>query len=249
MNDLIEYLCKNVLIMKKKIEKINKLLIEYFGIPPKAKKNPTPLDAIIGTILSQNTNDKNSYQAYRNLKENFKNWDELSILKPPQIEKYIKVAGLGKQKSKAIYEILQSLKKKHKTVSLNHIRNSSDEVILEELTSYKGVGVKTASCVLLFSLERNICPVDTHVHRTLNRIGIVNTNTPEKTFYEILNNIPDSSAHSFHTNLIRLGREICKPANPNCSVCPLKKICKYEQKNLTLNQNLKKIDFMLLDNL
>ncbi len=235
--------------MKKKIEKVNKRLIEYFGVPSKAKINPTPLDAIIGTILSQNTNDKNSYKAYRNLKDNFNNWDELSLLKPPQIEKYIKVAGLGKQKSKAIYEILQSLKKKHKTVSLNHIKNNSDEEILTELTSYNGVGVKTASCVLLFSLERNICPVDTHVHRTLNRIGIVKTNTPEKTFYEILNKIPDGVAHSFHTNLIRLGREICKPANPNCSVCPLKKICKYEQKNLTVRNKQIKIDFMLLDNL
>lgn len=235
--------------MKKKIEKINKLLIEYFGVPPKAKINPTPLDAIIGTILSQNTNDNNSYKAYRNLKENFKNWDELSLLKPQQIEKYIKVAGLGNQKSKAIYEILQSLKKKYKTVSLNHIKNSSDELILEELTSYKGVGVKTASCVLLFSLERNICPVDTHVHRTLNRIGIVKTNSPEKTFYEILNKIPNGVAHSFHTNLIRLGREICKPSNPNCSICPLLKICKFEDKNLKLSQNLKTMDFMLLDNL
>ncbi len=98
--------------MKKKIEKINKLLIRRFGIPPRPKKLPTPLDAIIGTILSQNTNDKNSYKAYKNLKDNFKNWDELSELKPTQIEKYIKVAGLGKQKSKAIYEILKSLKQK-----------------------------------------------------------------------------------------------------------------------------------------
>lgn len=235
--------------MKNKIEKINTLLINHFGVPPKAKKNPTPLDAIIGTILSQNTNDKNSYQAYRNLKENFKNWDELSLLKPSQIEKYIKVAGLGKQKSKAIYEILQSLKEIHTNVSLNHIKNNSDEVILEELTSYKGVGVKTASCVLLFSLERNICPVDTHVHRTLNRIGIVNTNTPEKTFYVILNKIPDGSAHSFHTNLIRLGREICKPANPNCSICPLLKICEFKEKKLKPSPNLKTMDFMLLDNL
>lgn len=235
--------------MKKKIEKINKVLIEYFGVPPKAKKNPTPLDAIIGTILSQNTNDNNSYKAYRNLKDNFNSWDELAELKASQIEKFIRVAGLGKQKSKAIYEILQSLKNKNKTVSLNHIKKNSDELILEELTSYKGVGVKTASCVLLFSLERNICPVDTHVHRTLNRIGIVKTNTPEKTFYEILNKIPDDSAHSFHTNLIRLGREICKPSKPNCSICPLVKICKFEEKNLIPSHNLKTIDFMLLDNL
>ncbi len=235
--------------MEKKIEKINSLLIDYFGVPQKAKKNPTPLDAIIGTILSQNTNDKNSYQAYRNLKDNFKNWNELVELNASQIEKYIKVAGLGRQKSKAIYELLQSLKKKEKAVSLDHIKIKTDEDILGELTSYNGVGVKTASCVLLFSLERNICPVDTHVHRTLNRIGIVKTNTPEKTFYEILNKIPDGVAHSFHTNLIRLGREICKPANPNCSICPLLKICLYDQKNLTERNKQKKIDFMLLDNL
>ncbi len=235
--------------MKKKIEKINKLLIDRFGIPPRPKKLPTPLDAIIGTILSQNTNDKNSYKAYKNLKDNFKNWDELTELKPTQIEKYIKIAGLGKQKSKAIYEILKSLKKDHKKVSLNHIKNKSDEEILEELTSYNGVGVKTASCVLLFSLDRNICPVDTHVHRTLNRIGIVKTNNPEKTFYNILDKIPEKIAHSFHTNLIRLGREICKPANPICAVCPLLKMCKYDQKNMKINNINKKIDFMLLDNL
>lgn len=235
--------------MKKKIDKINKLLIQHFGIPSKAKKNPTPLDAIIGTILSQNTNDKNSYQAYRNLKDNFKNWDELTLLKPSQIEKYIRIAGLGKQKSKSIYELLQSLKKQEKSVSLDHIKTKNDSEILEELTSYNGVGVKTASCVLLFSLGRNICPVDTHVHRTLNRIGLVKTNNPEKTFYKILDKIPEFTAHSFHTNLIRLGREICKPANPNCLICPLLKICKYEQKNLKPPNTQKTIDFMLLDNL
>ena len=235
--------------MKKKIEKINCLLIDHFGIPPKAKKLPDPLDAIIGTILSQNTNDKNSYQAYCNLKNTFKNWDELALFKPSQIEKYIKVAGLGKQKSKAIYQLLQSLKQKQKKVSLDHIKLRQDDDILEELTSYNGVGVKTASCVLLFSLGRNICPVDTHVHRTLNRIGLVKTNNPEKTFYDILNRIPENTAHSFHTNLIRLGREFCKPSNPNCFACPLKKICKYEQKIIDVNRKHKKIDFMLLDNL
>jgi endonuclease-3 len=248
-NDLNEYLCENNLSMKKKIQKINQLLIEYFGIPPRPKKLPSPLDTIIGTILSQNTNDKNSYQAYRNLKDNFKNWDELAVLKSSQIEKYIKVAGLGKQKSKAIYGLLKSLKEKQKSVSLDHIKTKPDAEILEELISYSGVGVKTASCVLLFSLGRNICPVDTHVHRTLNRIGLVKANTPEKTFYEILNYIPAKTAHSFHTNLIRLGREICKPTNPNCVVCPLCKNCIYEQKNLKVKKHQKKIDFMLLDNL
>lgn len=235
--------------MKKKIARINQLLINHFGIPPKSKKLPDPLDTIIGTILSQNTNDSNSYRAYRNLKEKFKNWNQVAILKPEQIEKYIKVAGLGKQKSKAIHGILQSLMKKQKRISLNHIKLYSDEKLLEELTSYNGVGVKTASCVLLFSLDRNICPVDTHVHRILNRLGIVKTNNPEKTFYAILNKIPDTSAHSFHTNLIKLGREFCKPAKPNCLMCPLSKNCKYENKTIEPGKVYRQNNFMLLDNL
>lgn len=235
--------------MKKRIEKINQLLMKHFGIPQKSKRLPEPLDAIIGTILSQNTNDNNSYKAYRNLKDNFNNWNELALLKPSQIEKYIKVAGLGKQKSKAIYELLKSLKENQNSISLNHIKAKSNQHILEELTSYKGVGVKTASCVLLFSLDRNICPVDTHVHRTLNRIGLVRTNTPEKTFYTILNKLPDGTAHSFHTNLIKLGREFCKPSKPDCPSCPLKRICKYESKTRESKIKYKQSDFMLLDNL
>lgn len=238
-----------IIIMQKKIEKINQILIQHFGIPQKSKQLPDPLDTIIGTILSQNTNDQNSFKAYRNLKNNFKNWDEVAELKPAQIEKHIKVAGLGKQKSKAIFELLQSLKKKQNIISLNHIKKNSDTEILNELTSFNGVGIKTASCVLLFSLDRNICPVDTHVHRVLNRIGLVKTNNPEKTFYEILNKIPEGIAHSFHTNLIRLGREFCKPTMPNCPKCPLLKICKYENKTKVIRSNYSKRDFMLLDNL
>ena len=115
----------------------------------------------------------------------------------------------------------------------------SDEQILLDLTSYLGVGIKTAMCVLLFSLRRNVCPVDTHVHRTANRIGIVNTKTPDKTSVVLNRYMPEGIAHQFHTNLIRLGREICKPAAPNCPVCPLLQICLYPDKNLSLNKSYK----------
>ena len=123
-----------------------------------------------------------------------------------------------------------------------------DEEILDTLTKFSGVGVKTASCVLLFALDRNVCPVDTHVHRTLNRIGIVKTTSPDKTFLKINKDFPEAIAHQFHTNLIRLGREICKAQNPNCLICPLIKICKYDNKNLVKTSEYKKNDFMLLDN-
>jgi endonuclease III len=233
--------------VQRKISAVNKKLIQRFGIPER-RKNSDPVDMLIATILSQNTNDKNSYRAFRNLKDKFDNWDEVAGQSRIKIEKQIKIAGLGKQKSGAIKNFLSSVRKEKGKVSLNYLKYLPDDEILKELTKYDGVGVKTASCVLLFSLKRNICPVDTHVHRTLNRIGIVNTKTPDKTFLEIKDKIPKGIAHSFHTNLIRLGREICKPAKPNCSACPLLKVCNYDNKNLNNLIKSKENSFMLLDN-
>lgn len=234
--------------MKRKITSINNKLIERFGIPHRKKNLPAPVDMLIATILSQNTNDKNSYKAFQNLKNKFPTWEELAKQPRNKIEQIIKVAGLGKQKSAAIKNFLSSILKEKGKVSLKYLTNKSNEDILFELTRFNGVGVKTASCVLLFALGRNICPVDTHVHRALNRIGIVKTSTPDKTFFAIKDKIPENIAHQFHTNLIRLGREICKSSKPNCGVCPLVKICLYENKNFENSTSPKKNDFMLLDN-
>lgn len=235
--------------MKTEIKKINTLLIKRFGIPQRQKKLPDPLDILIGTILSQNTNDKNSYSAFLNLKKNIKSWDDVLNMKISELEKLIKVAGLGKQKSNAIYSLLKNLKKETNKISLSHLKKSSDSEVLDELTKHKGIGVKTASCVLLFAMDRNICPVDTHVHRTLNRIGIVNTSSPDKTFEAIKNSIPEKQAHTFHTNLLRLGREYCTPSNPKCAFCPVEKLCNYPNKNFAAVKKVKVNDFFLLDSI
>ncbi|HET54512.1 MAG TPA: endonuclease III [Ignavibacteria bacterium] len=233
----------------KLIIKVNKLLIDKFGIPPRNKSLPDPVDMLIATILSQNTNDNNSYKAFKNLKEKYPTWEEAAKANREEIEHSIKVAGLGKQKSAAIKNFLTDIQKKQKTITLNYLKKLDENSAIEELINYNGVGVKTASCVLLFSMNRNICPVDTHVHRTVNRIGIVSGKTPDKTFMLINKNFPPKIAHSFHTNLIRLGREICKPKNPSCGICPLNKICIYEEKDLQIKKMHKKNDFMLLDNI
>ncbi len=234
---------------KELIAEINQLLISYFGIPKKNKKTPTPLTALIGTILSQNTNDNNSFQAYKNLRSRFRNWSELQNVPVKEIEKTISVAGLGNQKAKAIKNIISVLTKESKRPTLNKLYNLSDEEAMNFLTEFQGVGKKTASCVLLFSMGRNVCPVDTHLHRILNRIGVVNTNTPDKTFDAIKGNIPANSAHSFHTNLIKLGREICFAGKPHCFECPLIAVCKYKQKNMTPIARKRKEIVLLLDTL
>ncbi len=235
--------------MKKKIQKINQLLVSHFGIPSRPKKLPNPIDALLATILSQNTNDKNSYRAYRNLKKTYKSVQALAESPRIEIEKTIKVAGLGKQKSASIKSFLTALKKKNGKLDLSYVKKMSNEEILNELTSIKGIGVKTASCVLLFSLDRNVCPVDTHVHRTLNRIGIIKTNSPDKTFEKITPHLPEGIAHQFHTNLIKLGREICKPSKPLCSICPLLQDCSFKEKNMDAPSVLKNNRFLLLDSI
>ncbi len=230
-----------------KIKSINSLLIKRFGVPKRQNPLPNPLDLLIATILSQNTNDNNSYKAFQNLKARYKSWKELVDEKRSTIENVIRVAGLAKQKSEAIKNLISGLTKRGK-LNLDFINSMNDKDAIENLTGFKGIGIKTASCVLLFAMDRNVCPVDTHVHRTTNRIGVVNENTPDKTFYSLNKNFPAGIAHSFHTNLIRLGREICKPANPSCGVCPLLKLCEYDSKNLNKSTVAKKRDFMLLDN-
>lgn len=239
---------KEISKLNNKIIKINNLLINHFGIPKRQNPLPNPLDILIATILSQNTNDNNSYKAFNNLKKKFKKWKEASKASRKEIESLIKIAGLAPAKSLAIKNLLNEVIKRD-DLKLNFLLHEENKIAIEQMTNLKGVGVKTASCVLLFSLDRNICPVDTHVHRTLNRIGLVKTNTPDKTFWAINKNFPDGIAHSFHTNLILLGREICTPSNPKCKECPLNKICKYENKTDKQITNQSKKRILLLDNI
>jgi endonuclease III len=234
---------------KEIISKVNRLLVKRFGIPARAKNFPDPLDLLIATILSQNTNDNNSFKAFRNLKTCYDSWDLLIGVKRTSVEKLIRVAGLGRAKSEAIKNVVAKLCEERGEVSLSHIEKMTDTEAVAELTRYKGVGVKTASCVLLFALGRNICPVDTHVHRTVNRIGIVSGKTPDKTFASLNSDFPAETAHSFHTNLIRLGREICLPTKPRCGICPLVKICLFPAKDRAEKREGKKREFMLLDNI
>src|ERR1035437_5631266 len=165
-------------IKKKKIARVNRVLVKFYGVPPRPEHPPDPVDMLIGTILSQNTNDKNSYRAFLNLKSAFNTWEETAKQTRSKIESLIKTAGLGRQKSNAIKNILKMLLISYNKITLDHIHNLDNNTILTELTQYPGIGMKTANCVLLFALKRNVCPVDTHVHRTTNRIGIVETSTP-----------------------------------------------------------------------
>jgi endonuclease III len=240
-----------------KLRIVIRRLENTLGIPNRKseKELPNPLDMLVATILSQNTSDTNSYRAFVNLKNRFPEYSDILDAPRRSLEAVIRSGGMARQKSGRIRELLKTILKNHGSLSLNYLKRMSDTEVLDQLTSYNGVGVKTAACVLLFAMGRDAFPVDTHIHRVLNRIGVIHTNTPEKTFYTIGNLIPRGKAYSFHTNCIRFGRSVCKSQRPLCMVCPLIDICEYDKKfikggstaNMPL-RNPKKRDFMLLDN-
>lgn len=207
------------------------MLEKFLGVAQPAKKKSKPLDMLIATLLSQNTTDKNSHRAYRNLRTMFPRWADVLHASTKTLAAVIRTAGMAHQKSARIKTILRTIQQRYGSLSLDRLRRRSDAEIFEELLSLKGVGVKTAACVLVFSFARDVFPVDTHIHRICGRLGLApGCRTPEKTFEWMKNIVPKGKAYAFHTTLIRFGREVCRSQRPRCGICPLYDACEYESK-------------------
>jgi endonuclease-3 len=209
-----------------KIDLIIAILNENYG-EKKWERWREPIGELIRTILSQNTTDKNSLRAYANLIEKYPSWDKLLSAKEEEIIEPIRSGGLANIKAKKIKNCLKEIKAREGKLTLEFLSNYDLEKAEEYLTSLDGVGPKTAACVLIFSFNFPIMPVDTHVHRLANRIGMVDTKTREKTQEAMKDIIPANEIYSFHLNLIEHGRRICKAKNPICEKCFLTDICKY----------------------
>ncbi|MHA1579317.1 MAG: endonuclease III domain-containing protein [Candidatus Freyarchaeota archaeon] len=209
--------------MKAKIAKVIELLNREYG-EKKWKKRHDPIDQLIQTILSQNTSDKNSHAAFTNLKTRYPTPESLLEAPEGRIAETIKVGGLENIKAKRIKEALQAIKSKTQNLNLYHLGELPAEEALSFLTTLKGVGPKTAACVLLFSFGKPILPVDTHIYRVSKRLGLIGDVDRVKA-HEILQSlVPPEQVYSFHINMIEHGRKICK-TKPKCQECVLRGVC------------------------
>jgi endonuclease-3 len=207
---------------------------------------------LIATILSQNTNDKNSHRAYTQLRKKYPSWKDLASAPLRDIRSSIRVGGMANQKSARIKRTLLTVTNRFGGYDLAPLAGMKSDEVIEELTRIDGVGVKTASCVLLFSMRRDVFPVDTHVHRLCGRLGLApGCSTPEKTFSFMQSIFPRGRGYSFHTNLIRFGRKVCRTNNPACGSCPLYGECvfpgKAGRRGSKRHRSKANHDFMLLD--
>ena len=177
---------------------------------------------LIGTILSARTKDETTTKAVKMLFSKYKTPKDLANAKVKDIEKIIRSIGFYHVKSKRIIEVSKIIDSKY-----NGIVPDS----LDELIQLPGVGRKTANCVLVYAFDKPAIPVDIHVHRISNRLGLVNTKSPEETELELMKKIPKKYWIKINDTFVMYGQNICKPINPMCNVCKIKKNCKYYNSN------------------
>ncbi len=216
---------------KEKANLLHQRLMDLYGYPEWRDPLP-PMDELVCTILSQNTNDVNRDRGFNQLLARFDSWEEVRNADVDEIIDAIRVAGLANQKGKRIKQVLNQIYDERGDLDLTFLKEIPREEALEWLIKFKGVGPKTAAIVLQFSLDIPAFPVDTHVNRVTGRLGI----RPEKMSVEkahayMESLLPPETYYPAHLNIIRFGRQICHARKPACDQCPLTDICDFYQAN------------------
>jgi endonuclease-3 len=205
------------------VRAIRDRLREMYG-RPEQHPHGHPIEELVRTVLSQNTNDRNRDVAYDRLRERFPTWEQVRDAPLPEVEEAIRPGGLAYTKAPRIQEILHRL---GDSPNLDWLRDAPREEALAYLVALPGVGRKTAACVLIFSFGRPEIPVDTHVHRVGKRLGLISPAASfDRAHDELLAVVDPDDAYELHINLIRHGRAVCRP-RPRCDECALRRMCPY----------------------
>ena len=206
---------------------IHELLLQEYG-PRPWQPGRDPLATLVGTILSQNTNDLNRDRAFKQMRERFPTWEKVRDADPAVLLEAIRTAGLANQKGPRIQNALRIITEQQGELSLDFLADMEIEEARKWLTAIKGVGPKTAAIVLCFALGKPAFPVDTHVHRVTRRLGLIGPKTTREQAHTVLEELlPMEIYYPFHMNLIAHGRQVCKSQQPRCEVCVLQKHCHY----------------------
>jgi endonuclease-3 len=208
---------------RRRLRRIVERLAREYG-RPMLRPHRAPVDELVLTVLSQNTNDRNRDVAYARLRERFSSWEEVREAPVEELEEAIRPGGLAPTKSVRIRQILEALDGD----DLASLADAPLDDARRELCALPGVGRKTAACVLLFSFGRPDPPVDTHVYRVGTRLGLWGERTPLLAAHDELARLCGDDAqfaYETHVLLIRHGRRTCVARSPRCAECPLRRMC------------------------
>jgi endonuclease III len=209
------------------VKEVRDALRSYYGVPHN-EPHRAPLDELVLTVLSQNTNDRNRDVAYERLRDRFPEWTAVARAPEAEIEEAIRPGGISKVKAHRIKAMLGAIEAERGSLDVGFLADAPRDQALEFLESLPGVGRKTAACVLLFSFDRPELPVDTHVYRVASRLGLIRARASFEQAHDALQRATDpADVYELHVNLIRHGRRLCKARAPACPQCPLLGLCPY----------------------
>jgi len=201
----------------------------YHDFPHYNRRNP--LEEILFIICSIQTDERGYRATFRDLRRRFSRFSQLASAPEHAIAETIAKGGLSRQKASAIKKLLTAVITRFGRPTLEPLRKLPDDECEAILTSLPGVGKKVARCVMMYSLDRKVFPVDTHCWRICRRIGWVrktraNGMCSPRDMDRLQTKIPPDVRFSLHVNMVSLGREICITPQPKCSLCPLSRFCR-----------------------
>lgn len=194
---------------------------------PAASSKETAWEVLVFTLLSARTRDEQTELVFRDLLLNYPGPLELAEARVSDVARILQRIGLYKTKARNVVALAQRIQDEY----AGQVPRT-----LEQLVDLPGVGVKTASCVLVYAFHQPAIPVDTHVHRIVNRLGWVKETTPEKTGTALMVTVPKKWWMDMNRVMVQFGRQMCIPGKPKCFQCPVSQWCAYPKKTKALDK-------------
>lgn len=193
---------------------------------PRHHNPEDPLDDLVFLVLSRMTQEVKYVRTYRALKERFADWQGVRDAPRDALEDLLRDAGLASTKSVHLQGILEEIDRREGSLSLAHLQCLSDSDAEAYLTSLPGVSTKTARCVMLYTLGRATFPVDSHVWRVAQRLGLAPKRPwSNRAGRELQDRVPPELRGSLHVTLVAHGRAVCRARRPRCDQCGLSAYC------------------------
>jgi endonuclease III len=212
---------------EEKVGTVYDTLTAYYG-DRQWRASTDPLSELILTILSQHTSDLNRDRAFDSMRNRFRTWEEVRDAPTHELAEAIKSGGLANIKAPRIQQVLRQIDEERAELNLDFLLTMPVEEAKSWLSGFKGVGPKTAACVLMFACGMPVLPVDTHVYRVSRRIGLIGPKTnAEKAHIELEALVEPDKRYNFHINMISYGRDVCHAQRPYCDKCVVSNWCNY----------------------
>lgn len=219
--------------LRAKAMEVYERLLEEYGRRPLVPRR-APMHELISTMLSHRTNHANEEKAYYQMWERFGSWEAIAEAPVDELAEAIAPSNFAEAKAPRIKETVRRILERSGEGSIDFLAEMPLEEALAWLTDLPGVGIKTATLVLLFSFHRPVMPVDTHVHRVTGRIGLIPAKTSANAAHDLLLELlpPDPYVlYNFHKAMLRHGQRLCVWGTPKCAPCPMKGTCDWYAEN------------------